>query len=430
MTGARMVMSSDDIAVRVEGLSKCYHVYERPQDRLKQGLWRGRKQFYREFWALRDISFEVRKGETIGIIGRNGSGKSTLLQIIAGTLTPTSGTVQVTGRIAALLELGSGFNPEFTGRENVIMNGAILGLSQADIASRFDEIAAFADIGEFIDQPVKTYSSGMIVRLAFAVSVCVDPDTLIIDEALAVGDMAFQFKCMQRLDQLSRSGVTLLFVSHDIAAVKAFCRRAVYLEKGKSRASGSAGDMAELYLMDMRAEQKSALNEPPGIGPKPSLARDGGVAFGTLQGRVTHAAFTDTNGPQTLVASGEKIGITVGVEYDDTVRNPALTVIVYDYRMIEITGKYFYLARKDPMPGEANTSVVGISFPADFNNGNYFLTLRLEDRVSDTNLLPIDKQVGVLSFQVMRPPQTHFLGLVNVPIECRAIDEPGNPRSV
>lgn len=414
-------MSSDDIAIRVEGLSKCYHVYERPQDRLKQSLWRGRRQFYREFWALRDVSFEVRKGETLGIIGRNGSGKSTLLQMIAGTLTPTSGTVNVTGRTAALLELGSGFNPEFSGRENVFMNAAILGLSQEDIAARFDEITAFADIGEFIDQPVKTYSSGMIVRLAFAVSVCVEPDTLIIDEALAVGDMAFQFKCMQRLDQLSRSGVTLLFVSHDIAAVKAFCRRAVYLEKGKVRAIGSAGDMAELYVMDMRAEQKTALSEHTGVSLKPSLAKNGGVAFGTAQGSVTHAAFTDTHGPQTLVASGEKIALTVSVEYDDTVVKPAVTIIIYDYRMIEITGKYFYLAPKDSVPGERNSSTVEISFPADFNNGNYFLTLRLEDRVSDTDLLPIDKQVGVLSFQVTRPPQTHFLGLINLPIECMAI---------
>lgn len=414
-------MSFDDIAIRVEGLSKCYHVYDRPQDRLKQSLWCGRKQFYREFWALRDVSFEVAKGETVGLIGRNGSGKSTLLQMIAGTLTPTAGTVQVSGRIAALLELGSGFNPDFSGRENVFMNAAILGLSQEEIAARFDEIVAFADIGDFIEQPVKTYSSGMMVRLAFAVSVCIEPDILIIDEALAVGDMAFQFKCMQRLEQLSESGVTLLFVSHDIAAVKAFCRRAVYLEKGKVRASGSASDMTELYLMDMRAGQKSALQDSPEIALKPSLAEDGGVAFGTAQGSVTHAAFTDTNGPRTLVASGEKVSLTVGLEYDETVRNPALTVFIYDYRMIEITGKYFYLERQDALLGERNCSTVEISFPADFNNGNYFLTLRLEDRVSDTNLLPIDKQVGILSFQVMRPAQTHFLGLINLPIECKNI---------
>ncbi|NCQ34715.1 ABC transporter ATP-binding protein, partial [bacterium] len=159
-----------DYAIRVQGLSKCYHVYDKPQDRLKQGLWRGRKQFFREFWALKDVSFEIRKGETVGIIGRNGSGKSTLLQLIAGTLTPTAGSVQVNGRVAALLELGSGFNPEFSGRENVFMNGAILGLSEEEIAERFDEIAGFAAIGDFIERPVKTYSSGMMMRLAFAVS--------------------------------------------------------------------------------------------------------------------------------------------------------------------------------------------------------------------------------------------------------------------
>ena len=287
-------MSADDIAIRVDGLSKCYHVYERPQDRLKQSLWLGRKQFYREFWALRDVSFEIKRGETFGIIGRNGSGKSTLLQMIAGTLSPTAGTVQVNGRVAALLELGSGFNPDFTGRENVFMNGAILGLSEAEIARRFDEIAAFADIGDFIEQPVKTYSSGMMVRLAFAVSVCVEPDILIVDEALAVGDMAFQFKCMDRLDKLTQSGTTLLFVSHDIGAVKAFCQQALYLHTGTIKAAGSASDMTELYLCDIRDEQKRGLADGHNVSTKPALGSDKAIAFGTAQGRVVRAVFSET----------------------------------------------------------------------------------------------------------------------------------------
>ena len=215
-------MSSDDIAIRVENLSKCYTLYDAPRDRLKQfvlprlqrGIGKPSRNYYREFWALKDISFEIRKGETVGIIGRNGSGKSTLLQILCGTLTPNSGTVAINGRVAALLELGAGFNPDFTGRENVYMNGSVLGLTKEQIDARFDEIAAFADIGEFLFQPVKTYSSGMYVRLAFAVIAHVDAEILIIDEALAVGDAFFVQKCMRFLRDFMTRG-TVLFASHD-----------------------------------------------------------------------------------------------------------------------------------------------------------------------------------------------------------------------
>jgi len=198
-----------------------------------KSLWRGRKQFYREFWALREVDLDIHRGETVGIIGRNGSGKSTLLQLIAGTLAPTSGSVEVSGRLAALLELGSEFNPDFSGRENVYMNGSILGLDRAEIDRRFDSIAAFADIGEFIEQPVRAYSSGMIVRLAFAVSVCVEPDILIVDEALAVGDELFQRKCYARIRALQDNGAAILFVSHATAAVIELCGRAVLLDAGR-----------------------------------------------------------------------------------------------------------------------------------------------------------------------------------------------------
>jgi lipopolysaccharide transport system ATP-binding protein len=231
---------SSEFSIKVENLSKCYHVYDHPRDRLKQfilprarglvGLDRG--QNYREFWALRDVSFEVRKGETVGIIGRNGSGKSTLLQMICGTLNPTHGTVETHGRIAALLELGSGFNPEFTGRENVYMNAAVLGLEEAEIDARFDEIAEFADIGQFIEQSVKSYSSGMIVRLAFAVQAMIDPDIFIVDEALAVGDEKFQRKCFARLEELKSKGTSILFVSHSAATMIELCDRTLFLEQG------------------------------------------------------------------------------------------------------------------------------------------------------------------------------------------------------
>ena len=253
---------SDDIAIKVEGLSKCYHIYDTPRDRLKQFVMprlqrligKQPQQYFREFWALKDVSFEVKKGETFGIIGRNGSGKSTLLQMICDTLSPTGGSVETRGRIAALLELGSGFNPEFSGRENVYMSCALLGLNKEEIDNRFDDIAAFADIGDFIEQPIKTYSSGMFVRLAFAVNVISSPDIMVVDEALAVGDMNFQAKCMTALTRFQQRGGTVLFVSHDVGAVKSLCRQAVYLEHGQVVHTGPAPEVAERYVRAMREE--------------------------------------------------------------------------------------------------------------------------------------------------------------------------------
>lgn len=255
-------MSSNDVAIRVENLSMRFELYEAPRDQLKQlilpGLQRltGQKprKYFREFWALNEISFDVKKGESVGIIGRNGSGKSTLLQIITGTLTPTSGAVSTYGRIAALLELGSGFNPEFTGRENVYFNGALLGLDRAKIDRIFDSIAAFADIGLHLDQPVKTYSSGMLVRLAFAVQVQVEPDILIIDEALAVGDALFQKRCFQRIEKLVSNGTSLLFVSHDQETVRTLTKRALLLNSGKVSAWGQTSEVVLAYRRQLHAE--------------------------------------------------------------------------------------------------------------------------------------------------------------------------------
>lgn len=238
---------TDDIAIKVENLSKCYHIYDQPRHRLLQMMFRGHKQFYREFWALKDVSFEIQKGETVGIIGRNGSGKSTLLQMICGTLNPTYGIIETKGRIAALLELGSGFNPEFTGRENVFMNATVLGLSRNEIEARFEEIASFADIGDFIEQPVKSYSSGMIVRLAFAVAINVEPDILIVDEALSVGDELFQRKCFSRIETIRNSGATILFVSHSGGTVVELCDRALLLDAGERLATGRPKSIVGRY---------------------------------------------------------------------------------------------------------------------------------------------------------------------------------------
>lgn len=245
-----------DIAIKVENLSKCYEVYDTPRDRLKQFIFPRmqsvvrvveRQNYYREFWALRNVNFEVKKGETVGIIGCNGSGKSTLLQMICGTLNPTSGSLNTKGRIAALLELGSGFNPEFTGRENVYLNGAVLGLSNKEIDERFDDIADFADIGEFIERPVKTYSSGMTVRLAFAVQAMVDPDILVVDEALAVGDEKFQRKCFARLEELKSKGSSILFVSHSSASIVELCDRTLLLDHGNQLMFGDSPSVVRIY---------------------------------------------------------------------------------------------------------------------------------------------------------------------------------------
>lgn len=239
---------SSDVMVRTRGVSKSYPVYQRPWHRLMQQLFgRGKRQWFREFEALKGVDLELRRGETMGIVGRNGSGKSTLLQIICGTLQPTAGSVEVNGRIAALLELGSGFNPEFTGRENVYLNGTVLGLHRDEIDARYAAIVEFADIGEFIDQPVKTYSSGMQVRLAFAVAISVDPDILVVDEALSVGDEAFQRKCFARLESLREKGVAILFVTHSAGTVLEICDRALLLDRGDPLASGTPRRVITLY---------------------------------------------------------------------------------------------------------------------------------------------------------------------------------------
>lgn len=254
---------SSDIAINVINLSKCYQIYEQPRDRLKQFvLPRFRKllhlqsrQYYREFWALKDVSFEINKGETVGIIGRNGSGKSTLLQMICGTLNQTNGHVETRGRVAALLELGSGFNPEFTGRENVYLNGAVLGLQTHEIDERFQNISDFAEIGDFIDQPVKTYSSGMMVRLAFAVIAHVDADILVVDEALSVGDAFFTQKCMRFLRNFMKSG-TVLFVSHDTGAVINLCNKAMLLENGRLTVMDTPEIVTKRYLAAIYEENQ------------------------------------------------------------------------------------------------------------------------------------------------------------------------------
>ncbi|MBU1979571.1 MAG: ABC transporter ATP-binding protein, partial [Gammaproteobacteria bacterium] len=258
-------MPCDDIAISVSNLNKTYRLFGHPGDRIKQALTFGLKRYHQEFTALQGISFDIKKGETVGIIGRNGSGKSTLLQLLCGILKPTSGTVQVNGRVSALLELGAGFNPEFTGRENVYFQGAVLGFTEAQMDERLDDIAAFADIGEFIDQPVRIYSSGMFVRLAFATAIAVEPDILIIDEALSVGDMAFQAKCLRKISALQSNGVTILLVTHNTDQVTSHCNRGLLMDRGRLNLDSSAKECVFAYKQLLTSPKTNSTISVPNV---------------------------------------------------------------------------------------------------------------------------------------------------------------------
>jgi lipopolysaccharide transport system ATP-binding protein len=358
-------MSADDAVVVVENISKCYYIYDRPSDRLKQFvlggsnklLGRPAPRYHREFWALKDVTFKVRKGETLGILGRNGSGKSTLLQIICGTLEPTLGSIKTTGRLAALLELGSGFNPEFTGRENVYLNASLLGLTASEIDSHFDSILSFADIGTFIDQPVKTYSSGMFVRLAFAVIANVKADILVIDEALAVGDIFFQQKCMRFLRSFQESGGTILFVSHDTSAVVRMCQSAVLLSGGSTPPIlGETEGICKLYLMGLYDEPtRRAIIErgrveataPAGLESSRAARLQGVVqqenlytvsafrpdaeSFGQGGATIVDVAFLDLDGrPITTLQGGEITRFLVQVRANRRIPWPAIGFMLKD----------------------------------------------------------------------------------------------------
>jgi lipopolysaccharide transport system ATP-binding protein len=322
----------DAAVIAIDRVSKCFKLYEQPVDRLKDLLLPNRSRA-QDFWALRDVDLQIFPGQTVGLVGQNGSGKSTLLQIVVGTLQPTHGTIQTRGRIAALLELGSGFNPEFTGRQNIFFNGRILGLTQAEITDRFDQIAAFADIGDMLEQPVKTYSSGMFVRLAFAVIINTDPDILIVDEALAVGDIYFQQKCFQRIRQLRDRGVTILFVSHDSSSIFKLCDRAVLLERGHVVLDDKPKPVLDRYEINMlrQVERRSdvpATTTPIESTPPPALAI-APVAMVAVPGsdpsiaciqfvRILNEAGVET----ATVISGGTIQVAIGVAFGQAMNDP------------------------------------------------------------------------------------------------------------
>lgn len=415
---------SSETALRVENLGKCYHIYDKPQDRLKQMLWRGRRRFYREFWALRDVGLEVRHGETLGLIGRNGSGKSTLLQLVCGTLSPTTGSLDVQGRIGALLELGAGFNPEFTGRENVYLNAAILGMAKPVIDRRFDAIAAFADIGDFIEQPVKTYSSGMQVRLAFAVAIHIDPDILIIDEALSVGDLFFQLKCFLKFQELQKAGKTIVFVSHDVNVIKRYCSRAIVLERGQVVFEGSPNDAVNRYTRILFPEGQPVAPQQIAAAPTSDesliATSDKEYRYGSGDGEIHSITLSNAQGRSTLVfTTGERMTVAFRATAKRFIDAPILAMTIKDAKGQEVyvTNTHYQGVAIGPLPAGDE---VEISFVQELRliPNTYFVSLGFVYLDGGT-IVPMDRRYDVVEIKVMPRGGDFSTGIADLQSEIR-----------
>lgn len=446
-----MNKEQDDIAIRVENLSKCYQIYDTPRDRLKQFILprlhhltgQTPRQYFREFWALKDVSFEVKKGETIGIIGRNGSGKSTLLQLICGTLSPTSGSITTNGRIAALLELGSGFNPEFTGRENVYMNASVLGLSKEEIDARFEDIVAFADIGTFIEQPVKMYSSGMMVRLAFAVQAQVEPDILIVDEALAVGDAKFQAKCFDRLHQLKEGGTSILLVTHSSEQIVTHCSEAILLDGGDVIEHGEPRYVVNRYmdLLFGKERKDHAITSSSAISNSIEPTHNNNLHLNFIDdvfsshanynkheyrwgdGTATILDFyllTDNESYPSVITSGQSVVLGVAVRfYEDLVR-PILGITIKTKEGVTVYGVNSETLETDEIKvlgSKGTTALIKAEFICRLAPGDYFISLGLATRKGE-EIVPHDRRYDAIYLQIA--PVTKFFGLVDLGLKLSA----------
>lgn len=367
-----------------------YKLYNKPSDRLKESLGLTRKKCYREHFALTDVSFSIERGETIGIIGTNGAGKSTLLKIVTGVLNPTSGTVSVDGRISALLELGAGFNMEYTGIENIYLNGTMMGFSEEEIDARLEEILAFADIGAFIHQPVKTYSSGMFVRLAFAVAINIDPEILIVDEALSVGDVFFQAKCYRKFEEFKKAGRTILFVSHDLNSISKYCDRVILLDHGSVVDSGGPKEMVDLY-------KRLLVNQGPGNADTETQteavqergSHSGWIApfeqnpntleYGDGRAKMEGFMLLDADGLATnTIEKGTEFTIKVKVRYQEEIADPIFAFTIKDMRGTEITGTNTMFERISVTPRKAgDTDIISYTQKADLQGGEYLISFGL-----------------------------------------------------
>lgn len=416
-----MNQEQNDIAIQVSNLSKCYHIYDTPRDRLKQFflprirrvIGRQPKQYFREFWALRDVSFEIKKSETVGVLGRNGSGKSTLLQIIAGTLVPTFGEVNSRGVLAALLELGSGFNPDFTGRENIYLNGIILGFSEDAMDERFDEIARFADIGDYLDQPVKTYSSGMAIRLAFAVQACVSPQILIVDEALSVGDEKFQRKCFDYIERLREDGCSILLVTHSTATVEKFCQRGILLHKGEVHGIGPAKEIVDQYHALLYSDEKAYLRYQSANRKETidSLAQESESNTGKndttaesidIRAAITEWGIFDVNdNPCEQFKTGEIIKIQFYVSVQDYVGEIQAGILIRTVEGVSAFGTSTLYHNKNYIDAQqGNRLKFDFELKADLCAGNYFVTLSIAEAISYGDMLYLDRKTDVIVIKI------------------------------
>lgn len=428
-----------NLAISVQGVSKIYKLYDKPIDRLKEAVSLTHKSYHRDFFALSDISFDVKKGETVGIIGTNGSGKSTILKIITGVLSPTTGTAEVSGNISALLELGAGFNSEYTGLENIYMNGTMMGFSRQEMERRMDDILRFADIGDFVNQPVKTYSSGMFVRLAFALAINVDPEILIVDEALSVGDVFFQAKCYRRMEEMMKNGTTILMVSHDMGSVIKYCDKVVLLNRGHFVAQGEAGKMVDLYKKILAnqtdelaealiEEKKEALGLPVeatvsdkrmkdrmNLNPEVQEYGDGRASFedfGTLdaRGNVTN-----------LLLKGEMFTIRERVRFHAPIENPIFTYTLRDKKGTDITGTNTLFEGTEIKPVK-DGDVYTVSFRQKMNlqGGEYLLSMSCTGYENGEHVV-YHRLYNVLSLTVISNKNT--VGFYDMGSEVEAVRE-------
>lgn len=411
-------MTSDDIAISVKNLTKTYRIFGHPGDRIKQALTFGRMRFHDEFTALQDISFEIKRGETVGIIGRNGSGKSTLLQLICGILKPTSGGVQVSGRVSALLELGSGFNPEFTGRENIYFQGAIMGFAKVEMEDRFDDIASFADIGDFIDQPVRIYSSGMYVRLAFAAAIHSSPDILVIDEALSVGDEAFQRKCFERIRQIREQGCTLIYVSHNMASVIELCDHALLLEQGKLTVTGSPKSVTASYLKNLSRPYATHNNndhtEPAHEEQEtayfdPSLIPESTVSYPSLGAQISNPRILSMSGNRVnLLSSGDEYIYTYEVQFDISARGVRFGMLIKTISGYELGGITSHPAGEGVSVEGGTIHSQQFRFRCNLLPGTYFLNAGITCLMPDKGEEYIHRILDAAMFKVV--PENRLIG--------------------
>lgn len=418
-------MNNDDVIV-VESVSKTYKVYNRPIERLKQVISPKDKKYYREFSSLKNISFSIKKGETVGIVGGNGAGKSTLLQIISGTLTPSSGSVKINGKIGALLELGSGFNPDFTGRENVLLSGAIHGISEKEMLKRMEAIESFADIGDFIDQPVKTYSSGMFARLAFSVNMHVDADVLIVDEVLSVGDHFFQAKCMKAINDLSKNGCTILMVSHSQATIKALCNRAILLHKGSLELdSNYCDEVFDRYFSLSLAESRDQIesqnvrklsfnttenssdvnllkvNDKSYVSQFfPEFTKRISERFGNQKANFIEAVLIQNDQEKSFVNTGEKCTIRTWVKFrEDIDDHGEIGVVIRTLEGIDLFAINSFFNNMTVHPQKSGeTRIIDFEFPVQLGPGKYSVTLGYRAPVQGEY---IDKVFNALIFEVV-----------------------------